>query len=227
MGNVTTRQKQYLRRLGHKEVANLTKEKASELIEQLLEKERQSGKQFACPYCKGKFGPRPKRRTKKCPHCGETIYHIVGKLYTKDGAEALNQAEWFKEQRSLVRETIREDWKEENAFRREFNDQEHVGYFVTAGCNCPHAKKVEGLLILLEDAKKHPDMLPPYDECRYNSCECDYDSVGAHEVPKETRVAQLASDPETGGRAQKTGGNGCASVILIACLFLVLAAILT
>ncbi|NLS90897.1 MAG: hypothetical protein GXX96_01750 [Planctomycetaceae bacterium] len=224
MGDATTRQKQYLRRLGHKEVGNLTKEKASELIEELLEVERRSGKQFACPYCNGKFGPRPKSRKKKCPNCGKTFYHIVGKFYTADGVDKLNQEEWYKESRDMVKDSVREDWKEENEYRRQFKEQDSVGYLVKAGPNCPHAANVDGLLVLLEDAKKHPEMLPPYEECRYNTCECEFDLVSADEVPRKTRVAQLSGDPTTGGGSVLLKPLGCSSILklsILACGLLV------
>jgi ribosomal protein L37AE/L43A len=220
MADATTKQKQYLRRLGHKEVSGLTKTQASALIDSLLEAERESGKQFACPYCKGKFGPRPKTRTKKCPHCGKTIYHVVGKFYTEEGMDVLDQAEWYKEQRALVKETVREDWKLEREHRQKFKEEITAGYIVKVGPNCPHAAKLDGLLVLIEDATKHPDMLPPYEECRHNTCECEFEDALAHDVPRGTRVAQLASDPATGGRGRQTPKGGCAPVLFLMGLLL-------
>ena len=85
----TAKQKQFLKRLGYAgDPKSLAKEHASQQIDILLKQERESGKQFPCPYCKAKFGPRPKRR-KKCPHCGKSIVHLVGKFYTEQQVDEL------------------------------------------------------------------------------------------------------------------------------------------
>jgi hypothetical protein len=300
----TTRQKQYLRRLGHKDVQDLTVDQASNLIDQLLEQEKKAGKKFPCPYCGGEFGPRPKRR-KKCPHCGKTIYHITGKFYTVEQKDELDQKEWLQERRRDVRQDIRDDWREEKKFRKD-GDTFWVGYLVRIGPDCWHGesgdrfglservrakvyrqlcaaereakeeladqypverrismrkamaqskkrkahmaklrKKYEaeligeygitqaqleairteggdGLIVLLEDAKAHPEMLPPYDECNHSSCECDYELVTRDEVPRGGRVAELAGDQTTGGRGREKAG--CAGLLLFGVAFWVLAA---
>jgi hypothetical protein len=204
----TTRQKQYLRQLGQKEVQGLTKEQASDLIDRLIEEEKRSGRQFPCPYCKQKFGPRPKR-TKKCPHCGKTIYHICGKFLTESQVGNLNQNEWFNEERENVKESIRDDWREEQKFRKDFKEKLWVGYLLRIGPNCPHAAHLNGLLVLAEDAKANPDLLPPYDECRHDTCECEYELVSAHEVPRGTRVAEIVGQE----RKRKAG---CLGVLMAA-----------
>ncbi len=212
MSNATTRQKQFLRALGHRDVANLTKEQASQLIDRLLEVEKQSGKTFPCPYCRKLFGPRPKR-TKKCPHCGQTIYHICGKFLIESQVGDLNQKEWFKEERDNVKVNIRDDWKDEQEFRREFKEKHTVGYLVKIGPNCPHASHLQGLLVTLEDARAKPNMLPPYDGCRYDTCQCEYEPVSADEVPKRTRVAEwVESAPK---QRQKSGCLGLVLFVLL------------
>lgn len=202
----TTRQKQYLRQLAHKEVDRLTKDQASELIERLFEEERRSGRQFPCPYCKQRFGPRPKR-TKKCPNCGKTIYHICGKFLTQSQVGDLNQKEWFKEERENVKENIRDDWRDEQEFRREFKEKHTVGYLLKVGRNCPHAAHLNGLLVTLEDAKANPHLLPPYDQCRHETCECEYEPVSSHELPRATRVAEMVGQ-------QLKHKAGCLGVLL-------------
>lgn len=212
---ITTRQKQYLRQLGQKAVEGLSKEQASELIEQVLEKEKISGRQFPRPYCKQEFGPRPKR-TKKCPHCGKTIYHICGKFLTESQVGDLNQKEWFKEERENVKENVRADWREEQEFQREFKEKHTIGYLLRIGPNCPHAAHLNGLLVMLEDAKANADLLPPYNECQHDTCKCEYKPVSAHEVPRGTRVAEMAGQ-------QSKHKAGCLGVLLAAIGLLALA----
>lgn len=212
MNKITSRQKQFLGTLGHKDVAQLTKEQASQLIDRLLNVEKQSGKTFPCPYCRKPFGPRPKR-TKKCPHCGQIIYHICGKFLTESKVGDLNQKEWFKEERSNVKENIRDDWRDEQEFRRECKEKHTIGYLLKIGPNCTDASHLQGLLVTLEDAKANPDMLPPYDCCRYDTCECDYEPVSADEVPKRTRVAELVQ--RTPKQSQKSGCLGLVLFLLL------------
>jgi len=189
----TTKQKQYLKRLGYAADPNsLTKERASQQIDILLTQERESGRQFPCPYCKGKFGPRPKRR-KKCPHCGNSIVHLVGKFYTEQQAGELYQKEWWRDSRSDVAEQVRDDYKENKSFEREFRETLTVGYIIKPGPHCPHVHHLRGLIVPLEDAKASPELLPPYDGCNHDTCECEYNEVGPGEVPRGTRVAQFSS----------------------------------
>lgn len=212
MSNVTTRQKQFLRALGHKDVANLTKEQASQLIDRLLEAEKLSNKTFPCPYCRTPFGPRPKR-SRKCPHCAQTIYHICGKFLTEPQLADLDQKEWFKEERDNVKANIRDDWKDEQEFRHEFKEKHTVGYLLTIGPNCQHAFHLQGLLVVLEDAKANPDLLPPYDGCLHNACECEYEPVSAAEVPRRTRVAEWIGN--TPKQKRKAGCLGLALVLIL------------
>jgi hypothetical protein len=226
----TTRQKQFLRQLGYKDAAKVTKQQASQLIDKLLAEEKASGKTFPCPYCKAKFGPRPKRE-KKCPSCGNRIIQLSGKFYTLSQADTLFQADWLKEARQFTKQEVSDDWKEERKYRKEFGEPLIVGYSVTAGPSCPHVKHLEKLLILIEDAYDAPDMLPPFDECKHDTCECQFISVMADEAKKGTRVAEF-SDPAVQaklttrkkslvGNQTRKKSSGCAFV-LIACLLLLI-----
>jgi hypothetical protein len=113
----TSRQMQYLRQLGYKGGDKLTKQQASQLIDRLLADEKASGKTFPCPYCKAKFGPRPKRE-KKCPSCGNTIIHLSGKFYTQSDADAKYQKDWLKESRQDVKREVADEWKDERKYRK-------------------------------------------------------------------------------------------------------------
>ena len=195
----TQRQKQFLRALGHKDFDGLIKESASALIDRLLAEEKASGKKFPCPYCKEMFGPRPKR-TKKCPHCGNKIIHLSGRFYNEDQVNEMKQKDdtraqkqWLKESRQENRETVREDLKDEKSFRKEFGEPYFVGYLVQIGPQCVASAHLNGLLVLIDDAVNAIDLLPPYDECRHNTCECDFEPVTAQEVPKKARVAELVN----------------------------------
>jgi hypothetical protein len=230
----TTRQKQFLRQLGHTSLDNLTKERASSLIEELLQAEKASGKTFPCPYCKKPFGPRPVR-TKKCPACQKNIIHLSGKFYTEDQVNELNQKDWLADSRRDARESIKDDWKDERAFRKEFGEPHFVGYIIQIGPECKESLHINGLLVTIEDANKSPEMLPPYDSCRHESCECQYDLVSQSEVPKGTRIAELSGskpDANTGRLSnsiprtrQKTKGSGCITVLFVGFLILSLASI--
>lgn len=220
----TARQKQYLKQLGYSgDPTTLTKQQASQQIDILLQQECDSGKQFPCPYCKGKFGPRPKRR-KKCPHCGNTIIHLVGKFYTDQQADELEQKQWLRDSRRDVADRVREDCRDNKSFEREFGQRDTVGYLIKPGPHCPHAHHLRGLIVPIEDAKANRDLLPPYDECNHNTCECDYDAVGPGKVPRGTRVAQFSATsgrtPASRKHLRKTGCIGIVLMVLVSVAFL-------
>ena len=98
MSNATKRQNQFLRQLGRKSCDGLTKTRASELIDQILQAEKAAGKTFPCPYCKKRSGPRPSR-TKRCQSCGRTIIYLSCKFYTEDNIDELRRTEWLSDSR--------------------------------------------------------------------------------------------------------------------------------
>lgn len=231
MTEATKRQKQFLRQLGHKSVDGLTKTRASKLIDELLQAEKESGKTFPCPYCRKPFGPRP-RRTKKCSACGGTIFHLSGTFYTEAKVSELNQKEWEKNTQKTKRETVKDDWREERSYRKEFGEAHTAGYIIKVGPACTSSQHLNGLLVLIEDANDTPELLPPFDGCRHDTCECDYVPVSPYEVPEGTKIAEW-SDPEKKAKLKtrltspvstqnKPSGSGCAGVLLAACAFVAL-----
>lgn len=227
MADATKRQKQFLRQLGHKSFDGLTKERASLLIDELLQAEEATGKTFPCPYCKKLFGPRP-RRTKKCPSCGQTIVHLSGKFYTTDKAGDLYQKQWLDESRKNNRTTTKEDWREERSIRKEFGEVHTAGYLITIGPNCTSSIHLNGLLVTLEDANDTPELLPPFDGCRHDTCECDYESVSPDEVPRGTRIAEwrnpekqatLTTRSSSPVSIERRSKAGCAGVLLMSAVF--------
>ena len=221
--SATNRQKQFLRALGCKDVDTLSKEQASSTIERLLEEERLSGKTFPCPYCKTKFGPRPKR-TKKCSSCGNTIVHLSGRFYTEEQVAATEQKEWLKECRSSNKDTVREDWKVEKESRREFKEKDFVGYLIRIGPECHSSKHLDGLLVPFEDAIKSIELLPPYEECRHDTCECEFDPVSENEIPRGTRIAQFADSKKSqldSTKMPKKSKSGCFGSVIMMTLVIV------
>ncbi len=217
MSKAISRQKQFLKQLGHTADDQLTKEQASKLIDQLLATEKASGKTFPCPYCKKPFGPRPKRSA-TCPACKGKIIHMSGKFYTEEKAGALIQKDLFKEMCSSVKEEVREEWKDEKDIRKQYGDTHFVGYLLQIGPKCTDSKHLNGLLVYVEDAFDAPELLPPYETCRFDSCECEYRAVSSSEVPKGTQVAEAHAAEITSKlktRASKTAAlmanpRGCA-----------------
>ena len=176
------------------------------------------------PILQKRFGPRP-RRTKKCPSCGQTIVHLSGKFYTEEKVGELNQKEWLKDSRKDTRADVKDDWREERSFRKEFDEVHTVGYIIKVGAVCHSSQHLNGLLVTIEDANDTPDLLPPFDECRHDTCECEYEPVSPSEVPKGTKIAEW-SDPEKQAKQKtrstspvsidrKAKGSGCAGVLVL------------
>ena len=173
----TPDQKEYLRRLGYKDVKGLTKQFASRVIDQLLDKEREAGKTFPCPYCKNCFGYRTKRKTtRKCSWCQNVVTCFLGKFYTESQFWDLKQKRWFKEIRNSIREDIKDDWREQKKFQKQGFSFLH-GYRIHIGKHCLQAKHLEGNVILLEVAYNHPELLPPFDTCCHDTCECHCENI--------------------------------------------------
>lgn len=224
---ITQRQKQFLRQLGHRDFDNLTKSDASVLIDKLLAEEKASDRKFPCPYCKKLFGPRP-QRSKKCPNCKKQIFHFTGKFYTEEQADTILQKRWLEESRKDNKETVKEDWREEKLFRKEFGDSVFVGYLIEIGEDCIQSQELDGTIVLIEDAFDTPELLPPYDECRHDSCECSFQAVSAEEVPRDAKIAEWAAPEDQARlktRAKRSGKSGCAPVLLFAITVILLQSI--
>jgi hypothetical protein len=223
MRKATWRQIEFLRNLGYAQGANLTIHEASEMIDQLLKQEEKLGNcPLQCPYCKAPIGKRPSGR-KKCEKCGKPFWHICGKIYTESGRNKRDTVEkkkdyekWLKEERKDVKTNIKDDWKDEQEFRREFKEKHIVGYLLRIGPNCQHVMHLQGLLVMLEDARENPDMLPPYAGCQQDTCECEYEPVSASEVPKGTRVAELI-----GSTPEQKKESGCLGFVLLGSFILI------
>ena len=106
----------------------------------------------------------------------------------------MHQKDWLKEQRADIKSEVKDDWKDEKSFRREFQDVGTVGYLINVGDDCKHVSHLNGLLVLIEDAYDYTGFLPPYDGCHHDTCECEYDAVSPSDVNKSTRIAE-ADDP--------------------------------
>ena len=221
MSESTWRQRKFLKNLGFADGAKLTKRDASAMIDRLIQEREKAGATVPCPYCKRPVSP----KDRKCSHCGKPIYNICGKLYTEVGfkkQEALDaqrdEREWLKESRRDVREQVKEDWRDEQQYRREFHETDNVGYLLRIGPHCD-AAHLNGLLVMIEDAKADPGLLPPYDECREATCECEFELVSTEEVPKGTMVARRAvnstAEATQKDRRKQEHQSGCLSLGLL------------
>ena len=83
--------------------------------------------------------------------------------------------------------------------------------------------------MLIEDANDTLDLLPPFDECNYDNCECEYEAVSPAEVPKGAKAAEW-NDPEKQAKLKTrksspvsvkttSSGSGCA-IVIVACIML-------
>ncbi len=193
MRKATKLQLQFLRQLGYRSYDHLTQEEAHNLIKKLVKSERESNKTFPFPYCKKRFGPRPSHK-KKCPSCGRTITHIAGKFYTDEKIEETKQNEWMRENQKCNASNVKDDWREEKKYRKEFHETDLVGYLIVVGSECSFTEYLNGVLVLIEDAFDTPSLLPPHKTCRHDKCECDYELVTRDEIPRGTKIAEWA-DP--------------------------------
>lgn len=222
MYEATIKQKEFLRVLGQKKFAGMTKKSASELIDQLLAVERASGKEFSCPYCKATFFPRPKGRKKRCKSCSQMIIQICGQFYTEKKAIERDQKIWEKEERYIILSDVRDNWHDEKELRRE-GCKSNTGIRISVGANCPHASFLDNKLVSLEEAYVgKAKMLPPFPGCRYDSCECEVD----FEWDNSSADVEPIHDLEIVSASRVDGGyhvvvrptnSGCAFFLLLAC----------
>lgn len=213
----TKRQLQFLAELGAKNVGDITREQASQLIDRLLEQEYKSGRTFKCPNCKSEFGPRPRRYT-VCQDCGETIIHLSGRFYTEEQADKKCHRDWLKEWRACNRETVRDDLAFEKMIRKDRNVSEMFGYRVKVCSSCEASSKFHGVIIPLELAVKRVDLLPPYETCDHITCECEFDTIPFENIPDGAIIVSVS---ETGAleyhrfQRNRATGSGCAILPLL------------
>lgn len=116
---------------------------------------------------------------------------MTGKFYTSEQFAEIEQKEWQKDSLAQNWLTVREDWNDEKAFRREQKEPFSIGYLIRIGSKCASYKHLDGLFVPYEDAIKTIELLPPYSECKYDTCECTFDPVSSKEIPRGTRIAEL------------------------------------
>jgi len=84
------------------------------------------------------------------------------------------QKEWERKSRAQTIREVELTWLEEQRYRKKYGKPKTVGYEIIVGKNCSHARVYDGLTFLIEDVYDEPDLLPPYEGCRYETCECTY-----------------------------------------------------
>jgi hypothetical protein len=187
MAKASPNQIEYLKNLGFKGGAKLTDAEASDKIDELLEPEKRTGCKLPCPLCGGIITKRP-RFKKKCPHCGELLHHVCGKLVTPEQAAESRgaamdarenwrgevrmerDAEWF----AMSREAAEMDIQ----FLRD-NPDDFKGVRVSVGKACRAAAPVKHReFIPTARLIREPELLPPYPGvCRRETCECEFEEV--------------------------------------------------
>lgn len=102
-----------------------------------------------------------------------------------------HQTEWEKASRQSTKREVKESWREEQKYRKKHGKPSIVGYRITAGKNCPHAKPYDGSTFLIEDVYDEPDLLPPYEGCRHDICECTYTPATADQREKARIILEF------------------------------------
>jgi Flp pilus assembly protein TadB len=104
---------------------------------------------------------------------------------------------WLKERRKEIREQMKDDLACQREFERDMRKcggierkDEFVGWLLRIGEHCTESRHLDGLLVTAEDAKADPGLLPPYDTCREETCECEIDPVNVRDVAKGTRIVE-------------------------------------
>jgi len=137
---------------------------------------------------------------------------------------------WLKERRKEIREQVKEDLAVQRELERDLRkyggiDHEHefAGWILRIGERCVESKHLTGLLVTAEDAKADLGLLPPYDTCREETCECDIDPVDVGDVPKGTRIAERVLEQESGPVRvrKKRSKSGCMTVLFLILIVIV------
>lgn len=142
-----------------------------------------------------------------------------------DKALERGHREWLKERHKEIREQVKDDLADQREFERDLRkyggmDPKHAlaGWILRIGEHCAEAKHLDGLLVTVEDAKADPDLLPPYDTCREETCECEIEPVDVRDVPRGTRIAERvpdASQPAANRSHKPSKKSGCVTVVLM------------
>jgi len=111
--------------------------------------------------------------------------------------------DWLKQLRSEICEQMKDDLSCQRELERDLRkyggldrEDEFAGWLLRIGEHCTETRHLNGLLVTTEDAKADPGLLPPYDTCREETCECEIDPVNVRDVPKGTRVAERVPEQE-------------------------------
>lgn len=138
---------------------------------------------------------------------------------------------WLKERRKEIREQVRDDLADQREFERDMRKHggldrrdECAGWLLRIGEDCTESQHLDGLLVTAEAAKADPDLLPPYETCREETCGCEIEPVSVRDVPKGTRIAER--EPEAGStpshrpskssssNSPDTSKSGCMTMLL-------------
>lgn len=107
------------------------------------------------------------------------------------------QREWLfdclQENKRMVLDEVADDYRsrdmEIQQGGRAFIDLRLAGWIITIGRTCT-GKHLDGLLVRVQDALLDPELLPPYDTCDRDTCECEFNPVSLGDVPPGTRFVE-------------------------------------
>jgi hypothetical protein len=237
MSKATGNQIEFLKNLGFKGGAKLTFEQATAKIDELLEREKQTGCPLTCPGCGAAIAKRPKVSV-LCKGCGVKLRHVCGRLYTPDQLDAREeqrQAEFDQqEQKQFLRDglkntkdDIRDDLKSNREMQRQDCGPIVVGYRIVIGEACFAAMDRNGAFVPLELAAERPDLLPPYkDSCRYDTCDCRTEYIAPGDPPGSKMLNADGSFSPIPRQLSKPSSpsSGCVVVLLALVIVAALAA---
>ena len=101
-----------------------------------------------------------------------------------ENVEPMNQPEknaWLRTCEQANSQEAKDAWSLETEFRMNAGSGaiNQYGYFIRicSACEGRQNSDIDGFLVLLEDAYDCPSLLPPYKDCEYDICECEYEDA--------------------------------------------------
>lgn len=111
-----------------------------------------------------------------------------------ESIEPMNQTEridWLRACEQANSQETEDAWALETEFRMNVSSGEinQYGYLIRICSACQDSSNsgIDGFLVLLEDAYDYPSLLPPYEDCDHDACECEYEDAYSP-LTKGTRI---------------------------------------
>ncbi|QDU33054.1 hypothetical protein KS4_10950 [Poriferisphaera corsica] len=154
-------------------------------------------------------------------------------LTVKQAERVINKVhrDWLKERRKEIREQIKDDLGVQRDFEKDMrkcggldHKDEFAGWILIIGSECNHSKHLNRLLVAVNDAKTDLGLLPPYDTCLEETCECEIEPVTVRDVPKGTFIAErdLENQNHHEDKKKKKSSTGCLTFLMLVLVMIVL-----